>query len=206
MTRGFTLIETLIALVIASMTAMVLLQSIIAIARSTEVIESAAALALSEEFTVSAASDALMATAADYLDFETAFTGTERTLSGLTRRPIFGPQATLLAFSMRLEPDGRGGTALIYEESGQRLEIDRFDQPDARFEYAYLTVTGLYEGEQPERLASWPPEIFDPFYDYFRPPPDLVLVSTPDGAVLWAARSNGWVEPPPRPSDVDEFL
>lgn len=203
---GFTLLETLISLVIASITALVLLQSITAIARSTAGLERATGRAMSAEFTVSAAADALSGAAADYLDSETVFIGGEMALSGLTRKPMFGPQAALRPFAMRLEGDGRGGSVLFYSEGEQVIEIKRFESPEARFEYVYQTVTGLYADSPPERLPAWPPDVFDPFYDYFRPPPDLVLVTDRDGAILWAVRLDGWREPPMRESDLDEVL
>ncbi len=85
---GFTLLETLIALVIASITALVLLQSIASVAQGSARVNRALAEALEREFSVSAVRDALASAAPDYLDKPGVYTGGTASLSGLTRRPV----------------------------------------------------------------------------------------------------------------------
>lgn len=203
---GFTLLETLIALVIASITALVLLQSIASVAQGSARVNRALANALEREFSVSAVRDALAAAAPDYLDKPGAYTGDTARLAGLTRRPVLGSHGVPAPFSMTLAPAG-GGTVLAYSEGDTAFEVMRFEAAEAEFRYAYRTLTGLYAGEPPETMDVWPPEAdFDPFYDHFRPPPELVMVVDGDGRLLWAVASTGWHAPPMRGSDVEDAL
>lgn len=215
MTRGFTLLETLIALVIASITALVLLESLTAIARTTARVDEAAGDALRHEFTTTATEDALAAAIADYLDSEGAFVGEARRLHGVTKRPILAPYGAPRPFAMQIveDPDG---VRLRYQEqapspdeedSAPWIDVLRLEGEDIRFLYAYRSLDALYAGEPPVRSETWPPEEpLNPFYDYFRPPPDLVLIVNAEGAVLWAVASDGWQAPPLRPSDLEEVL
>ncbi|MAC38309.1 MAG: hypothetical protein CMH93_02085 [Oceanicaulis sp.] len=203
---GFTLLETLIALVIASITALVLLQSIASVAQGSARVNRALAEALEREFSVSAVRDALASAAPDYLDKPGVYTGGTASLSGLTRRPVLDAHGVPAPFSMTLTPAG-DGTVLTYREGETAFEVMRFEAAGAEFRYAYRTLTGLYAGDPPETMDVWPPEAdFDPFYDHFRPPPDLVMVVDSEGTLLWAVASAGWHAPPMRGSDVEDIL
>lgn len=206
MTRGFTLLETLIALVIASVTALVLLQSILAIARGTAGVDAALAGALESEFSRAAAADALAASVADYLDAPGVFTGTARSLSGATRRPLFAPHGTPAGFSMELQ-ESAGGTVLVHVEGEESVAVMRFDVPDAEFRYAHRPVEALYAGDPPVASDVWPPDRrFDDTNVYFRPPPALVTVVDGEGNTLWAVASDGWTEAPMRGRDLEDIL
>lgn len=227
MTRGFTLLETLIALVIASITALVLLQSIMAVARGTAGIEIALAGALETEFSREAVSDALAASVADYLDSPGIFTGSTTRISGTTRRPVLAPHGLPTGFVLTLRPE-RDGTALVYQEVAHQMADDgqepglgardtdalddgmvamRFDAQDIGFRFAYQTGAQLYAHEPPEMIEVWPPEDgFDPWYDYFRPPPTIVMIVDANGETLWAVASAGWNAPPMRDRDIEEIL
>lgn len=215
MTRGFTLIETLIALVIASITALVLLQSLTAIARTTMRIDGAAANALSQEFTTTAIEDALSGAIADYLNSPGVFEGDEHTLRGVTKRPLLAPYGSQRPFELQIADDGNG-VRLRYRETGPSpvgdvtarwVDVLTFEDRDIRFIYAYRSLENLYDNAPPTRSDSWPPEApFSPFYDYFRPPPGLVMIVDSEDAILWAVTSEGWQAPPLRPSDLAETL
>lgn len=224
MTRGFTLLETLIALVIASITALVLLQSIMAVARGTAGIEIALAGALETEFSREAVSDALAASVADYLESPGAYTGSRTRISGTTRRPVLAPHGLPTRFVLALRPEA-GGTALIYQEveprsdgfdreavnSAEALEggivAMRFAAQDIGFRFAYQTGAQFYAQEPPDTLEVWPPEDgFTPWYDYYRPPPALVMIVDSDERVLWAIASSGWNAPPLRGRDLEDIL
>ncbi len=227
MTRGFTLLETLIALVIASITALVLLQSIMAVARGAAGIEVALAGALETEFSREAVSDALAASVADYLDSPGVYTGSRTRISGTTRRPVLAPHGVPTGFVLTLRPEA-GGTALVYQEVEQtadETDLDagraasdadapehgivamRFDTQDVSFRFAYQTGTQLYAHEPPEPFDVWPPEEgFDPWYDHFRPPPTITMIVDAEGQVLWAIASSGWNAPPLRGRDLEDIL
>ncbi|BDX00701.1 type II secretion system protein [Maricaulis maris] len=225
MTRGFTLLETLIALVIASITSLVLLQSIMAVARGTAGIDIALAGALETEFSREAVSDALAASVADYLDSPGAYTGSTTRISGTTRRPVLTPHGLPTRFVLTLQPEA-GGTALVYQEVGQPagdgnertgpredstltngIVAMRFDAQDLEFRFAYQSLSRLYDREPAEALDAWPPEAgFDPWYDYYRPPPTLVMIVDAEDQVLWAITSTGWNAPPIRGRDLEEIL
>jgi len=206
MARGFTLLETLIALVIASVTALVLLQSIMAVARNTAGLNSAVSRALEGEFSRGAVGDALSASMAEYLDSEDVFAGSAEALSGLTRRPVFAAHGGPVAFALSLRDDA-GGQALVYQEGSHEVVAMRFEVAAAEFRYAYQTLTGLYAHEAPQPLDVWPPEAgFDPWHDYYRPPPDLVMIVDSDDRILWASALTGWHAPPMRGVDLEQVL
>ncbi len=206
MARGFTLLETLIALVIASITALVLLQSIMAVARGTSGVDAALARALESEFSHSATADALAGSVADYLDAPGVFAGTAQTLAGATRRPVLAPHGTPAEFALELRSAARG-TVLVYSEGGREIEAMRFEAAEAEFRYAYRSTGALYAGEPPAVLETWPPDAhYDRSHVYFRPPPELVMVVDGEGRTLWAVAVKGGAEAPLRGSDLDDIL
>lgn len=206
MSHGFTLIETLIALVIASVTALVLLQSITAIAGATASAQNAVARAFNSELVEASAVDAISGATAVYIDKQGAFEGDSTGFSAQTRRPAFAPRATLRNFSMSLDA-GAEGTALMYQEGATRLEVAFFQDENIRFEYVYRPAAALYAGEPASLYAAWPPaEGFDPVYEYFIPPPKAVVIVSSDGDILWAASSDSWIHPPLRTVDLETVL
>lgn len=207
MNRGFTLIETLIALVIASITALVLLQSISAIGRASAGVDRAAATALTRGFTTQAVQDAISASLADYLDSDTVFRGDSQHLEGATRRPVLDTHGPAKAYSLNLRSEPDGTTVLIYTESGQSIRLMQFTDTSVRFQYTYRSVTTMYAEQPPVSSLQWPPEGgIDPDYEYFRPPPSLIQVVTDRNDPVFAVHIAGWGIPPLRTRDVEEVL
>jgi len=177
MKKGFTLIETLIALVIASITTLILLQSIASVSHNAAGLDRAAATLITDSFNRGAATQALAAALPQYLSANHPFTGYESGFTGVTAKPVFDTPGIAHAFSVRLTGTRRGQTALIYSEGGHSVKIIQFEGMGYELRYAYLSLSNLYAGTSPSNTPVWPPEIgIDPEPGYYRPPPHLVSV------------------------------
>ncbi len=207
MKKGFTLIETLIALVIASITTLVLLQSIISVSHSVAGLDRAAAMLITDSFNRAAATQALAAALPRYLNANHLFTGHENGFSGATAKPVFDTPGAARAFSVRLMGTGRGQTTLTYSEGGHSVDVVRFEGAGYKLRYTHLSLSDFYAGTPPSNTPIWPPETgFDPEPDYYRPPPHFVSVVNDLEERVWAARIDAGFALPVRAQDLESML
>jgi len=207
MKEGFTLIETLIALVITSITTLVLLQSMASVSHNVAGLDRAAATLVTDSFNRGGATQALAAALPQYLGANHPFKGYEIGFTGMTAKPVFDTPGAARAFSVRLTGTGRGQTALIYSEDGHSVEIARFEGTSYELRYAYLSLRDLYAGTPPSNTPVWPPETgIDPEPGYYQPPPHLVSVINDLGERVWAARMDAEFILPMRAQDVESML
>ncbi|GJL96471.1 MAG: hypothetical protein DHS20C06_02880 [Hyphobacterium sp.] len=179
MRSGFTLIEALVALVIAALITLVLMDTLSAATGHATRIEAATRAHTARTLALIPVTRALDATVPDYHDGDNVFTGNATLARGLTLAGIVGRAAAPSTFELEIaETDG--AVRLIYRENGETL-INVAVPDGARL--AYRDPAG-------EEYAVWPPEDgFDPDPLYYRPIPAAILVFDGENAVLAAAPS-----------------
>ncbi len=178
MRAGFTLLETLIGLVIASMIALVVLDSLSAIAAQAGRLAEEGRRQSARILALIPVQRALEEAVPDYHDAPGVFEGDERLVRGLTMAPAAGRSGLPAPFELRIETRA-GRAVMVYLEQGEAL----FETPltgDPRF--AYRAASG-------ELHAAWPPDDGglgndDPLY--YRPLPSVIVVVSGD-SVLFAA-------------------
>lgn len=148
--KGFTLFETLVVLVIASLMGAVLMQGfgiILATRLSvTNTISNLQDVVLNQNIAV----DPLRGILPDYRNNPNTFRGQTRMLSGQTLRPLLSATGAPTAFKMTLDYDSsHNQTTLVYEEPGRsRAELAKWPGDSQSFKYRDLT--GNWE-------SVWPP-------------------------------------------------
>lgn len=179
MRSGFTLLETLIALVIASLITLVLMDSLSAAAGHAARLEQAAREHTARTLGLLPARRALEGAIADYHDGDALFTGEARRMRGLTLAGAGGAHAGPVVFEIDITA-GAGAARLIYTENG-----------DALFEIAVPVGARLaYRDARGGLHDVWPPEDgFDPDPVYYRPLPAAVVILDGETAVMAAAPS-----------------
>jgi len=177
MRSGFTLIETLIALVIAALITLVLMDALSAATGHAARIGEATRTHTTRTLALIPMIRALTAAAPDYHDAEHVFTGTPSTARGLTLAGAAGTDSGPAAFSLELT-QSNGETRLIYRENGEAL-IEVTVPAGAHLAYR--------DGDGTEHEV-WPPEDgLDPDPLYYRPIPAAILILDGAEAVLAAA-------------------
>lgn len=179
MRSGFTLLETLIALVIASLITLVLMDTLAAATGHARRIEQATRSYTARTLALIPLMRALNAAAPDYHDSEFVFTGNASAANGLTLASAAGASGELCAFDISIEA-GSGQALLVYREKGEAL-IEISLPTGARL--AYRDPAGAEHD-------VWPPEEgFNPDPLYYRPVPAAILILVGETAVLAAAPS-----------------
>lgn len=179
MRSGFTLLETLIALVIASLITLVLMDTLAAATGHARRIEQATRSYTNRTLALIPVMRALTGAAPDYHDSEFVFTGNTTTARGLTLASAAGTSGALCAFEIEIA-EREDQTVLIYREDGEALiEIAL----PAGSQLAYRNPAG-------EQFTVWPPEAgFNPDPLYYRPVPAAILILAGEATVLAASPS-----------------
>lgn len=185
MRSGFTLLETLIALVIASLITLVLMDTLAAATGHALRIEQATRSYTARTLALIPVMRALDGAAPDYYDSEFVFAGDTAGARGLTLASMSGVAGSLSAFEISIEAR-EGGAVLIYREAGETLVETALP---AGAKLAYRDPAGAEHD-------VWPPEEgFDPDPLYYRPIPAAILILADDIPILAAApaRTTGLV-------------
>ncbi len=205
MRPGFTLIETLIALVIAAMVTLVLLDTLSAISAQAARLDRAVAGTQEQIVDWLTLERAIAGLQPDYLEGGTPFEGDEAGFQGLTDLPLTGHAGAVGIVSLTLEEeeaehDGRAVSRLVYAENG--AEVTRLVLPvSARL--AYVDIDG-------NAHAVWPPEEgfpVDPLF--YRPVPRLIMIvpENADSTAMVHAFAVSRSRPPmARQRDVDQWF
>jgi prepilin-type N-terminal cleavage/methylation domain-containing protein len=176
MRPGFTLIETLIALIIAAMVTFVLLDTLSAISAQASRLDRSVARTQEQIIGWLTLERAVAGLLPDYLDGPAPFEGDETRFRGLSDRPMTGhPGAPgIITLSIEQDADDPGTLArLVYAEGGEvLLEVEL--GVDARL--AYIDFEGV------EHAAWPPPEGFINEPVFYRPTPHLIAVHAAEGA------------------------
>jgi prepilin-type N-terminal cleavage/methylation domain-containing protein len=179
MRSGFTLLETLIALVIAALITLVLMDTLSAATGHATRIEAATRAHTARTLALFPVLRALDAAAPDYHDGEHVFTGDASMARGLTLAGVAGVDASPSPFALEIaSAEGAEDARLIYREHGEAL-----------IEVAVPAGAHLaYRDDDGETHEVWPPEDgFDPDPLYYRPIPSAILILDGERAVLAAA-------------------
>lgn len=177
MRSGFTLLETLIALVIAALITLVLMDTLAAATGHANRIEQATRDHTNRTLALIPVMRALSGITPDYHDAEHVFVGDATAARGLTVAGTGGDGIGPTAFELALENrSGRG--VMVYREAGETLfEIE---VPDGA-RLSYRDAKGVAH-------EVWPPEDgIDPDPVYYRPIPSAILIRAGDAVVLAAA-------------------
>jgi general secretion pathway protein J len=149
--RGFTLMEVLVVMVITSLISVVLVQgfSLVLAARTSVQNKIVGLERIVMERNIYL--DPVRGILPDYKDRPNTFTGEARKLKGLTIRPLNGRMGTPVGFTLALDYDSaRNQMVLIYQEQGfDAQEIGRWEGQTGNF--AYRDLKGDW-------LEEWPPE------------------------------------------------
>lgn len=206
MRPGFTLIETLIALVIAAMVTLVLLDSLSAIAAQAARLERAVAGTQEQIIDWLTLERAIAGLQPDYLEGGTPFEGDETRFRGLTDLPLTGHAGAVGIITLTLEEDeaagrdGRPVSRLVYAENGEMVTTLDLETP-ARL--VYLDMDG-------DTYPEWPPEQGFPVNPlFYRPVPRAILL-VPEGAdsttILHAFAVTRSRSPMARQRDIDQWF
>lgn len=175
MRSGFTLLETLIALVIAAMVTLVLLDSLSRVAEHASRLEQLTHRASENTLAAIPFRRALEAAVADYHDGSAPFTGRPDRVTGLTLQAVSAQHGEPAPFTLAIEGEG-ADTRLVYSETGET--IFTFSLPaDSVLQYRDKTAL-LHD--------IWPPAdgfgLDDP--EFFQPVPAAFLVMAGSMPVL----------------------
>lgn len=180
MRSGFTLLETLIGLVIAALIALVTLDSLSAVAAHAARLMEQGRRQTDRTLALMPLQRALEEAVPDYHDAAGIFEGEARLIRGLTMAPPSGAAGLPARFELRIETRG-GQAVLVYLEQDRQLIVTSLEGDPA---FTYQDNSGrLHE--------AWPPVeglgAGDPLYQV--PVPALILVRSGDNTLLAAAAS-----------------
>jgi prepilin-type N-terminal cleavage/methylation domain-containing protein len=177
MRSGFTLLETLIALVIAALIALVLMDTLSAATGHAARIEQATREHTQRTLALIPMTRALNGITPDYHDGEFVFVGSALTARGLTTAAAARIDRGPAGFELAIESRG-SQPVLRYREAGEDLfEVDI----PAGAQFSFRDPRG-------ETHPVWPPAEgfgFDPLY--YRPVPVAIVITAGDTIVLAAA-------------------
>jgi len=177
MRSGFTLLETLIALVIAALITLVLMDSLSAATGHAARLEEANRTHTARVLALVPVRRALEGAVPDYHDGEAVFTGEAQRARGLTLSGADAADGSPAVFEIAIEAAG-ANAKLIYSEGGRAL-IETALPEGARL--AYRDPSGAIHD-------VWPPEDgFEPDPLYYRPVPATILILDGETSVLAAA-------------------
>lgn len=210
---GFTLIEALITLVIASVLSLLMLQAVRSAASNAVRIERTAQAAAGSFIAQGALRRAIENTRAYYQNTPYAFDGDSQGFSALTVAPIDGPIGEFQRYSVRLEPSD-DGLALVYEDADSVLTVARWPDGEGEIQYYGANTTSAFDSQAFARLGEvagaltwrevWPGQAQTPG-GYSNPLPAALRItvraqSGPDTVMILHMPANA--PPPPRLEDV----
>jgi len=182
---GFTLLETLVALAILSLTSLALFQSMGALLQVSDKAIKAGERTMDKSLDRVALNSLMSALVPHWNNNPAmAFRGTELTLSGLSTVNLGLETQGLTPFTLRLKPQTTSKTnTLQYVSDEISLELASDIPSSARFGYV---------GVDSALRKTWPPEIplsagfFDQkAFDTIPILPNAVYLSLPDGQIIW---------------------
>lgn len=192
---GFSLIETLVMLLVSSVTAVVLLQSLWVAAQSGARIEQFLAGAFDRNFRIEMLRASVEGLQPTYWDEVDIMKGDAASLSGLTIKGVRRDNG-LHEFRIRLEERG-ADTRLVYTENGR--DVFEFEMPYESMQIAYWSSFSGWVDEWPTQAR---PVLHDPYYI---PTPDLVVLRS-GGADVAALPVGGAAPPPIRERDISRVM
>lgn len=148
--RGFTLLEAIVVLVITSLVAAVAIQGFGIVLGSRVSMAAAVDRMVPALLARNLVADPLSGIIPDYKERNFVFSGARQRLRGLTIRPLDGVAGAPRPFELRFAAlSGGAGTALLYiNDQGREIEISRWSGTTGRF--YYRDVSGAW-------LDQWPP-------------------------------------------------
>lgn len=198
---GFSLMETLIALVILSISAVLIFQSLISQSELTARVESTSLEAGRESVRRAGFTSVVEALVPSWPeDIETAFVATPVLISGLTAQPLIRQDPGLAAFEFKLE---EVPSQLVYTAGGEALALASFPE---RAVFSYLGPDGNWHPEWPPRDVRPDTGPFDDSAAFpVAPLPLAVRIQTETRTELdWVARLHWRAPHLPRRQDIEE--
>ncbi len=149
--RGFTLFEMIVVMVISSLMAAVLMQGFSMVLGTRLSVNNTIADLQTVVISQNVPVDPLRGILPDYKDNPNQFRGQPRTMTGQTLRPLLSPAGAPTPFTMTLDYDSSANqTVLTYEEPGRaKTEIGRWPGNESSFKYR--DINGAWQ-------TSWPPQ------------------------------------------------
>lgn len=198
MRPGFTLLETLIALVIASIVAIVTLEMVYGLTRHAASLEAAMAEASDATLATLPMRRAVEGVVPSYADEPGAFAGERRRIAANTRHSAFSASGRPIGFTLEIQESDHGDM-LVYSEGGAAY----FQRPLTGRSHVFRFV------DRAGRIhAEWPPQdgfLEDPVY--YIPSPLFILVFQGDETAPSAAYAPTQTRRPPiRSRDVDDLI
>jgi prepilin-type N-terminal cleavage/methylation domain-containing protein len=147
--RGFTLLEVITVLIIASLLSVVLMQGL-ALVLNLRTNLGSFLIDLDQKILMrNRITEPLRGVVPDFDDGKDKFIGTIKQVSGLTLSPLFGRAGRPTAFSLAIESnDGDNTVSLIYRENGSApFLLATLTGEEARFKF--LSRSGLWADEWP---------------------------------------------------------
>lgn len=210
---GFTLIEALVTLIIASVLSLLILQSVRSAASNAVRIERTAQAAASSFIAQGALRRTIENTRAYYRDTPYAFRGDSAGFTGLTVAPMDGPLGEFQWYSVRLQARN-DGLELVYEDADSALLVGYWPEADGEIEYYGADTISALDSQILTRLdpgeatltwrETWPGQARAPG-GYSDPLPAVVRIKIRSNEELISTiivhmPSNA--PPPPRIQDV----
>jgi general secretion pathway protein J len=151
-TRGFTLLEVLVVLVITSLISVVLIQGFALIVGARTSVQNKIVGLEQSVLRQNIFLEPLRGVLPDYLNRPNVFHGEAKVIRGLTVRSLQSRIGTPIGFSMTLNYDSqRGETALVYQESGFEPQIlGQWEGAESVFRY---------RDRRGSWLDAWPPSL-----------------------------------------------
>ncbi len=158
-TAGFTLLEALVVLVITSLISVVLIQGFGLILSARTSVENKLVDLDQAVLQNNLLLEPLRGIIPDYPERPSVFAGTQRSLQGLTIRPLRGRTGTPVGIKLSLDYDsGRNETTLTYQETNTDPKIvGRWE--GSRGAFSYRDRTGEWNDVWPPPTAEDPPQI-----------------------------------------------
>lgn len=210
---GFTLIEALVTLVIASVLSLLMLQSVRSAVSNGVRIERTAQAAAGAFIAQGALRRSIENTRAYYRDTLYSFSGDEEGFSGLTVAPIDGELGDFQRYAVRLQPVD-AGLELIYEDPDSTLTVARWREAQGQIDYYGADTTSAFDSQAFARLGEpaseltwrqvWPGDARAPS-GYSDPLPAAVRITVrsrdePASVMIFHMPANA--PPPPRLEDI----
>ncbi len=149
--RGFTILEILVVLIIASLTSVILMQGLTLILNLRNNYSDVIVDLDQEVVKRNLIRQPLEGLVPDFVDGDTIFSGTSQAIKGLTIQPLLRRPGRPIPFALRLQYDPRDTQNILYyqEDRDEPLVLAQWQGGEARFRYI---------GDAAGWNAVWPPE------------------------------------------------
>ena len=154
-TNGFTLLEVLVVMLLASMIALLMMEALSYVYTIQQRVAASTERMQTKAMVRDWLRGVLKGIQPDYPHGGHLFQGSADTLSGLTTTPLVPGQYGLSPFALALEHDDLNDqTQVFYVASNQKIELMRVPGGDAHF--AYQDREGTVHANWPPPLGLWP--------------------------------------------------